>query len=100
MSTIVELEALIARLPPEASGAARRIFAVTTTTGTLTAPAEMEGWITKLFGSVDAVRSQRIVRVTNLVTLEGALFNELRARRPIAFPMRRDCSSDGRPVPE
>lgn len=83
MSTIVELEALIARLPAEASGAARRIFAVTTTTGTLTAPQEMEGWITKLFGSLDAVRSQRIVRVTNLVTLEGALFNELRARRPM-----------------
>lgn len=83
MSSIVELEELIARLTGEAGGAARRIFAVTTTTGTLTAPREMEGWITKLFGSLDAVRSQRIVRVTNLVTLEGALFNELRARRPM-----------------
>ena len=83
MSSIVDLEELIAKLPPEAGGAARRIFAVSTTTGTLTAPKEMEGWITKLFGSVDAVRSQRIVRVTNLVTLEGALFNELRARRPM-----------------
>ena len=78
MSSIVELEELIARLTGEARGAARRIFKVTTTTGTLIAPAEMEGWITKLFGSLDAVRSQRIVRVTNLVTLEGALFNELR----------------------
>lgn len=83
MSTIIELEELIARLPGEAGGAARRIFAVSTTTGTLTAPKEMEGWITKLFGSVDAVRAQQIVRVTNLVTLEGALFNELRARRPL-----------------
>ena len=62
MSSIVDLEELIAKLPPEAGGAARRIFAVSTTTGTLTAPKEMEGWITKLFGSVDAVRSQRIVR--------------------------------------
>ncbi len=83
MSSIVELEELIARLPPETRGAARRIFKVTTTTGTLIAPAEMEGWITKLFGSLAAVRSQQIVRVTNLVTLEGALFNEPRARRPI-----------------
>ncbi len=43
----------------------------------------MEGWITKLFGSVDAVREQRIVRVTNTVTWEGALFNDLRAMRPM-----------------
>jgi hypothetical protein len=43
----------------------------------------MHGWIEKLFGSVDAVREQRIVRVTNRITLEGTLFNELRARRPM-----------------
>lgn len=83
MSAIVDLEELVAALPADASSAARRIFAVSTTTGTLDAPSEMEGWITKLFGSVDAVRAQRIVRVTNLVTLEGALFNELRSRRPM-----------------
>src|SRR4029079_11596718 len=34
-------------------------------------------------GSVEAVRAQRIVRVTNNVTLEGALFNDLRAMRPM-----------------
>lgn len=83
MSAIVDLEELVAALPADASSAARRIFAVSTTTGTLDAPSEMEGWITKLFSSVDAVRAQRIVRVTNLVTLEGALFNELRSRRPM-----------------
>ncbi len=43
----------------------------------------MHGWIEKFFGSVDAVRAQRVVRVTNRVTHEGALFNELRARRPM-----------------
>jgi hypothetical protein len=43
----------------------------------------MTAWIEKLFGSVDDVREQRIVRVTDKVTLEGALFNELRARRPM-----------------
>src|SRR5207244_3080849 len=46
-------------------------------------PAQMRDWITKQFGSVDAVLAQEIVRVTNLVTLEGALFNDLRARRPV-----------------
>ena len=43
----------------------------------------MHPWITKLFGSVDAVSAQRIVRVTNNVTMEGALFNDLRAMRPM-----------------
>jgi hypothetical protein len=43
----------------------------------------MHAWITKLFGSVDAVSEQHIVRVTNLVTMEGALFNDLRAMRPM-----------------
>ena len=43
----------------------------------------MRPWIEKLFGSVENVRAQRIVRVTNRVTYEGALFNELRARRPM-----------------
>jgi hypothetical protein len=43
----------------------------------------MHGWIAKLFGSVEAVQTQRIVRVTNNATLEGALFNGLRAMRPM-----------------
>lgn len=86
MSSILDLEELVAGLPPAVAAAARRIFAITASTATLEAPAEMEAWITRAFGSVDAVRSQRIVRVTNLVTLEGALFNELRSRRPKDVP--------------
>src|SRR5207302_408688 len=77
------LEDRIAALPPEARAAAERIFAVSSTVGRLDPPAEMRDWITKQFGSVDAVMAQRIVRVTNLVMLEGALFNDLRARRPV-----------------
>jgi hypothetical protein len=83
VSSVLELEELVARLPADAREAARRIFSVSATTGTLVAPPEMEPWIATLFGSLEAVRSQRIVRVTNLVTLEGALFNELRSRRPM-----------------
>lgn len=83
MTTIAELEDAIARLPADARAAAARIFTVSTTTGSLDAPPEMHAWIAKLFGSVDAVREQRIVRVTNNVTFEGALFNDLRAMRPM-----------------
>ncbi|MFN2519418.1 MAG: hypothetical protein ABR525_00040 [Candidatus Limnocylindria bacterium] len=82
-ASIVDLDHLIAALPPEPRAAAGRIFAVSTVTGTLDPPMEMHAWIEKLFGSVDAVRSQKIVRVTNVATFEGALFNELRSRRPV-----------------
>lgn len=77
-------------LPGEAAAAAARIFLVDTLVGTLDPPAEMAPWIERHFGSVDAVRSQRVVRVTNLVTLEGALFNELRSRRPLEAPSDAD----------
>src|SRR5207247_1111700 len=80
--SIVELEERIASLDPETRAAAERIFSVTTTVGRLDPPVEMREWITKQFGSVDAVIAQTVVRVTNLVTFEGALFNDLRARRP------------------
>jgi len=42
----------------------------------------MRPWVEGRFGSVGAVEEQRVVRVTDRVTLEGALFNELRASRP------------------
>ena len=80
--SVVELAQRIAALPPDAKAAAARIFAVSTSVGRLVPPPEMRDWITRQFGSLDAVTAQRVVRVTNLVTLEGALFNELRARRP------------------
>ena len=81
--SIVDLEEAVASLPAGARAAAGRVFSISTTTGRLDPPAEMHDWIRKFFGSVDAVREQRIVRVNNQVTLEGALFNELRALRPI-----------------
>jgi hypothetical protein len=81
--SIADLEERIAGLPPEARAAAERIFAVSSTVGRLEAPPEMRDWIIKQFGSADAVTTQKIIRVTNLVMMEGALFNDLRARRPL-----------------
>jgi hypothetical protein len=81
--SIVDLREAIEALPADARAAAERLFDVSVTTGRLDAPPSMYPWITKLFGSVDAVRAQRIVRVTNRVTYEGALFNDLRAMRPM-----------------
>jgi len=46
-------------------------------------PAELEGWLAATFGSVDAVRRQRILKVTNPVTLDATIFAPLRALRPV-----------------
>jgi hypothetical protein len=53
----------------------------------------MEGWITRQFGSVEAVRRQRIVKLTNRITLEATLYNELRARRPMEAPAAQDLEA-------
>ncbi|MGQ9554140.1 MAG: hypothetical protein ACUVWR_08515 [Anaerolineae bacterium] len=45
-------------------------------------PTSMRPWVEQRFGSVAAVECQRIIKVTNIVTLEGALFNEIRSCRP------------------
>ncbi len=80
---ITELPTLIAKLGPEDRTLAERIFDVSATTGHLDPPVAMHPWIEKSFGSVDAVLEQQIVKVTNRVTLQGTLFNGLRASRPL-----------------
>jgi hypothetical protein len=79
---ITDLASLIESLPLEEQALAGRIFDVIPTIGRLEVPEGMRGWVEKNFGSVEAVREQKIVRVTNRVTLAGTLFNELRASRP------------------
>ena len=80
---ITDLPSLVEALPPDDRAAARRIFDVAATTGRLDPPEAMRAWIERSFGSVEAVLEQRIVRVTNRVTLQGTLFNGLRASRPL-----------------
>jgi hypothetical protein len=82
---ITNLEALIDFLPASEKALFRRIYEVTTTVGELRIPKDMEPWVRQRFGSVEAVTRQKIVRVTNLVTQEEALFNRLRCFRPIEF---------------
>lgn len=83
MAGIVNLEARIDNLPDGAREIFQRIFHVRTSVGCLKPPESMRAWLTEQFGSVEVVRSQQIVKVTNTITWDGALFNELRARRPI-----------------
>lgn len=81
--TITELDKIVASLPPEQRRLFERIFHFSIVSGHLSPPQSMHPWIEQHFGSLEQVVGQRIVKVTNLVTFEGALFNRLRSRRPI-----------------
>jgi hypothetical protein len=91
---ITDLSGLIQALPPDARALADRIFDVCATTGRLDPSEAMHAWIEKSFGSVDAVREQRIVKVTNRVTLEGTLFNGLRGSRPLDTGVSADLERE------
>ena len=82
MTTIGGLPDLIAELPSEARKRAEALFEVTVAKGRADLPAELAPWLERQFGSVDAVRKQRIVRVSQRWTNEGTLFAPLRAKRP------------------
>ncbi|WP_273842233.1 hypothetical protein [Rubrobacter calidifluminis] len=81
--SITQLKERIETLPDEERVLTHRLFAVDTATGRLVIPGSMRAWVGEAFGSVEEVEEQRIVRVTNRITLEGALFNGLRASRPL-----------------
>src|ERR687895_2285308 len=91
---ITDLRALISDLSPEDRILAKRIFDVRSTTGRLDPPEAMHAWIEKSFGSVDAVLEQHIVKVTNRVTLQGTLFNGLRASRPLDTGVNMDLERE------
>ena len=81
--SITNLEEIVDALPAEAKELFQRIYTVATTVGELRTPPPMQPWVKQQFGSVEAVTRQKIVKVTNEVTGEGALFNRLRDYRPI-----------------
>lgn len=80
---IVALDTIVNELQGEDRELFDRLFHLSSTVGELHPPQTMHRWIEKYFGSVDAVRRQKVVKVTNRWTLESSLFNELRAHRPL-----------------
>ena len=82
LTQIRELARLIEELPDAARQRAQRLYDISLGTGLSDVPPQLEGWLTEQFGSVDAVRRQQIVRVTNRWSLDGALFSPLRGSRP------------------
>lgn len=73
----------VKRLGGPARARVERLYDIRTSVGHTDPPPAMAAWLERTFGSVDAVREQRLLKVTNLATLEATLFAPMRARRPV-----------------
>jgi hypothetical protein len=83
LTSLLQLPEVLARLTGEARRRADRLLDVRIVRGRTDPPPEMDAWLERTFGSVDAVRDQMVVKVMNLATLEATVFAALRARRPL-----------------
>jgi hypothetical protein len=91
--SIANLPRLVDALSPADRARFDRIVHVSQSVGELIPPQSMHDWIAKLFGSVAAVERQIIIKTTNLVTMEGTLFNALRASRPFESTQSSDVDT-------
>ncbi len=83
MTTITDLPGLIERLDEPRRVRFERLFRVDISEGHCVVPDTMRPWVTEHFGSVERVEHQQIVRVTNQITFDGALYNPVRSGRPL-----------------
>ncbi|WP_156786029.1 hypothetical protein [Archaeoglobus veneficus] len=86
-NSITDLPKLVESLKNAERSLFYRIYRFYIETGRLVLPDAMREWTTARFGECE---EQRIVRVTNKVTYESTLFNELRAKRPIDAKVSED----------
>lgn len=90
LTGILELPARIAALDADTRVRADRLLDVQAIEGWTDPPPELHSWLEATFGSVDAVRDQSLVQVTNLGTLDATIFAPLRARRPTDGPAQEE----------
>lgn len=83
MKSILQLPTAYKKLTPAAKKRFNSIFTFSLDEGKMVVPDSMKPWAKKQFGSVAKLEKQPILKVTNEVVYEGALFNKLRADRPI-----------------
>ncbi|MBI4296935.1 MAG: hypothetical protein HY676_00200 [Chloroflexi bacterium] len=83
-ASIIDLPRLVGALPPQEKELFHRLFHLQAVTGYLQPTPDMEELVRENFGSVQAVKEQKIIKILNKVTLEGTLFNKLRASRPVS----------------
>jgi len=71
-----------------------RLYVLNAQNSQMYVPDSMRGWVVKQFGSLEAVASQRVVRLTNRITGDETIFNSLRALRPCDTREKTDVSLD------
>jgi hypothetical protein len=84
VTRIADLPRLVEAMASAARQQSESLFDISVVEGLTDPPPELHEWLERHFGSVEAVRRQHIVRVTNRWSLEGTLFSPLRSRRPHA----------------
>jgi hypothetical protein len=92
-AALSELPERVDRLSPADRELFYRIFDLRRVRGRLRVPETMTGWVEERFGSVAAVETQQIVKVTNRITLEATLYNALRAERPVDMVSSEDVDA-------
>ncbi len=80
---ITRLPAIVDELSADKADLFDRIFSFYIEPGYLVFPEGMVPWVREKYGDIE---TQQIVRVTNKQTGESALFNSIRARRPLLTP--------------
>lgn len=80
--SIFGLSSLVRNLHEYERATFNRIYEVDNLYTQLELPESMRSWAKERLGGIRNVELQQVVRVTNLVTGEGALFNYLRSKRP------------------
>ncbi len=83
MKSVLDLSKAYKKLNPRDKRRFDSIFSFSMDAGELVVPDSMKPWAKKQFGAVAKLEQQPILKVTNHVLHEGALFNKLRADRPI-----------------
>jgi len=91
--SIFELPRLVKKLPSWENTLWNRIYEVDVLQSKLKLVSNIRSWVDEKFGNVSEVEDQKIIRVTNLITGEGALFNSLRSKRPMTRFPSRDLNS-------
>ena len=88
--SIVDLADIVTGLSSADQRIFERIFSLDIVRGDLKLPPPMTPWVKTQFGSLDRVTSQKIVKISNLVTLESSVYNPLRALRPHNFSCKAE----------
>lgn len=80
--SVHQLPEIVSQLAKDERQLFERLYSFDVGQSQIVIPPTMRAYCEKYFGSVEAVQQQRPIKITSKVTLDTAIFNKLRARRP------------------